>query len=188
MDGGLFNTPRPTDRRPATRPEPARQQAPPTVHKPVTQAASSSSKKSTKSLKRWPIIISILLALIVIAAAVWFFGSKVISGGSGVDSTKYQGVALATGQVYFGKMQFTGDYIKLTDVYYLHAEDSQKTSESTDTKEDTAGNDKVQLIKRGTEVHGPEETMFISKEQVLYYENLKPDGQVTKIIEEYKKK
>jgi ABC-type Zn uptake system ZnuABC Zn-binding protein ZnuA len=43
----------------------------------------------------------------------------------------------------------------------------------------------VQLIKLGSEVHGPEDAMMIAKAQVLFYENLKPDGKVAQSISKY---
>lgn len=45
----------------------------------------------------------------------------------------------------------------------------------------------VQLIKLGQEVHGPEDEMILSKDQVLFIENLKPDGKVAKTIAEHGK-
>lgn len=45
----------------------------------------------------------------------------------------------------------------------------------------------MQLIKLGDEIHGPEDEMILSKDQVLFYENLKTDGKVAQSIEKYKK-
>ena len=41
--------------------------------------------------------------------------------------------------------------------------------------------------KLGQEIHGPEDEMIISKDHVLFYENLKSDGKVSQSIEQYKK-
>lgn len=43
----------------------------------------------------------------------------------------------------------------------------------------------MQLIKRGEEVHGPEDAMIINRDQVLYYENLKPSSKVSQLIQKY---
>ncbi len=43
-----------------------------------------------------------------------------------------------------------------------------------------------QLIKLGEEVHGPEDAMIINRDQVLFYENLKPGGKVSQLIQNYK--
>jgi hypothetical protein len=42
------------------------------------------------------------------------------------------------------------------------------------------------LVKLGNELHGPVDEMHISKAQILFYEDLKTDGQVVKAIQAYK--
>ena len=102
-----------------------------------------------------------------------------------IDSSKYQAVFFTNGQVYFGKLKNQGsDYLHLSDVYYLQTNadaTSENPQQSTSTDQ---GN--VQLIKLGDEIHGPEDEMIISKDQVLFYENLKTDGKVSQSIQEYK--
>jgi hypothetical protein len=39
-----------------------------------------------------------------------------------------------------------------------------------------------ELIKLGNEIHGPEDEIIIPKSQLLYFENLKPGGTVSKTI------
>ncbi len=122
------------------------------------------------------IIIAIIVAIIVIVGggiAAWALNGG-SSAGSVIDSGKYQAVFLTNNQNYFGKLQsLNGDYFKLTDVYYL-----QVPTASTDgsTSKETV------ITKLGSELHGPEDQMIISKEQVLFFENLKPDGKVSKFI------
>ena len=43
----------------------------------------------------------------------------------------------------------------------------------------------MQLIKLGEEVHGPEDTMVINRDQMLFFENLKSDGKVTQLIRQH---
>ena len=60
------------------------------------------------------------------------------------------------------------------------SDDVAKDKENSD-------NSDVQLIKLGNELHGPEDQMQITKDQVLFWENLKADGKVSKAIDSYVK-
>lgn len=110
---------------------------------------------------------------------------------SAIDTSKYQAVFFTNGQVYFGKLQdFNTQYLKLTDIYYLQTESTTSnttTSNSSNPQQTTTNDNNVQLIKLGDEIHGPEDEMVIAKEQVLFYENLKPDGKVAQTIAQYQK-
>lgn len=125
-----------------------------------------------------PTVLAVLLAIGVLW---WLFGPKNIS--SSVDRSKYQAVFMTTGEVYFGKLTILSDgYYKLVDVYYTQAKPAEATSEDA-----TASDNNRELIKLGGEMHGPTDEMFFNRDQVLYFENLKPDGLVsTKIAEEKK--
>lgn len=138
------------------------------------------------------IILSIVIVLVVILAGVggWFAWNKSQEGKTAaIDTSKYQAVFFTNGQVYFGKLQeFNGNYLKLTDIYYLQTQTTTDTTSSNPQKttpDDTGNN--VQLIKLGQEIHGPEDTMIIARDQLLFFENLKPDGKVAQSIEKYKK-
>ena len=127
----------------------------------------------------------IILAVLAIAAvgASWAYKT---STGATIDTGKYQAVFFTNGQVYFGKLSsLNGGYMKLTDIYYLQAQASQTNSDNPQQTSSQAASD-VQLIKLGNEVHGPVDEMIISKDQVLFFENLKNDGKVTQSISKYK--
>jgi len=105
------------------------------------------------------------------------------SGGTSA-SDKYQAVFLTNGQVYFGKLEDGGgDYVKLTDIYYLQSKDQGKVQpkDSADTSQPN-----LTLIKLGKELHAPADEMNISREQVLFWEDITDDGKVMKAIKEYK--
>ncbi len=142
--------------------------------------------KSKKSIIV-PIIVVIVIVVLVIAGLLIF--SKTKNGGTGIDSGKYQAVFFTNGQVYFGKLSSQNDnYMKLTDIFYLQTQASEEEGDSKNpqqTTNDQSGN--VQLIKLGNEVHGPEDEMIISRDQVLFYENLKKDGKVSQKIDEFNK-
>lgn len=195
MDGGPFRVPRPTDRRAAHRPEPAHRQpeAPQQVGeepRPVPRmAAPHHVAKKEKSWKRFILPIIGVIIVIILGVGGWFAWSASQNTSTAIDSSKYQAVFFTNGQVYFGKLQpFNSEYMKLKDIYYLQ---SQQATEDKDSKNpQTTSNDQsnVQLIKLGDEVHGPEDEMVISKDQVLFYENLKTDGKVAQSIQQYKNK
>ena len=88
-----------------------------------------------------------------------------------IDHAAYQAVFLANGSTYFGKLQVQGDeWFVLTDVFYLSSSDQGGT----------------QLIKRGSEPQGPKEPMIIPKQQILFIENLRDDGDIVSAIRKFK--
>ena len=191
MDGG-FRAPRPAERRVVSRPEPTHRQH--EEHRPASEPPKPAYAASRVELKEkkpffkrflWPLI----TVVIVVAAAIgWFVWSSMTGGGTGIDSSKYQAVFFTNGQVYFGKLQAaSGGYMKLTDIFYLQSKQSSGNGESGNPQEtSTDQNNNVQLIKLGDEIHGPEDEMILSKDQVLFYENLKSDGKVSQSIQKFK--
>lgn len=102
---------------------------------------------------------------------------------SDIDTNGYQAVFLSNGQVYFGKLQgASSEYVKLTDVWYLRASETDTSTPSNKIQESSGDSANATIIKLGNEVHGPKDAMLISKNQVLFYENLKDDGKVMKAI------
>lgn len=122
------------------------------------------------------------LIIFIITLGVLFFYQS--STSASIDNSKYQAVFFTNGQVYFGKLQtLNGDYMKLTDIFYLQTKtDTASTNPQTTSDQKTSD---VQLIKLGSEVHGPEDQMMISKSQILFFENLKKDGKVSDSITSY---
>ena len=146
------------------------------------QTPSPSRAKKSKPVRGRALLIAI--AALAVAAAIGFFIYRSNSSQL-IDSNKYQAVFFENGQVYFGKLeQVDGDYLKLTKVFYLETKDATAAGE-TDPQKTTSQASQAQLIKLGEEVHGPEDEMIISKDQVLFYENLKSDSKVTAKIDEY---
>jgi len=190
MDGGPYRAPQPADRRVANRAEPKRQpeQSQPVREEPKAYQAdvpSSRAAKETPRKRRILIPILAIIAILLIVGVGLFAWSRSQNSGTAIDSNKYQAVFFTNGQVYFGKLQaFNNDYLKMTDIYYLQTQ----STDSTDKKLQQASSDQnnVQLIKLGSEIHGPEDQMVISKDQVLFYENLKADGKVAQSIANYK--
>lgn len=133
------------------------------------------------------IVIVIIIAAVVVGGFM-LFRKSASSSTAVVDETKYQAVFVTNGQVYFGKVSGENNqYVSLSDVYYLVLKQplqNQKTE-----GEDQQAQDQVKpgysLIKLGKEMHGPT-SMSISKEQILFIENLADDSKVVSTIKNQK--
>jgi hypothetical protein len=121
------------------------------------------------------VLIALILAVLVVRTQLFRAGLATLfapSAAEAIDRNAYQAVFLANGSTYFGKLQPQGDdWFLLSDVFYLSASDQSAPP---------------QLIKRGSEAQGPKEPMIISKEQVLFIENLRDDGEIVNLIKRFK--
>lgn len=132
----------------------------------------------TSALRRIFVMVLVLIALIVLVLVVrtQLFRAGIAtlfapSAAEVIDRNAYQAVFLTNGSTYFGKLEAQGDqWFLLTDVFYLSASDQAAT----------------QLIKRGSEAQGPKEPMIISREQILFIENLKDNSDIVTLIKRFK--
>ncbi len=173
-----------TPQRAADEPQPVREEAPRTAPRSSQSRRSDDYEDSKKSRNGlwWTLIIILVVVVIGVVGWVLWSGSK--TGETGIDKSKYQAIFLSNGQVYFGKLtDFNDQSYKLTNIYY-----PQTQSDATDEEKDAATTSTgIKLIRLGDEVHGPENEMFITKDQTLYYENLKSDSKVSGLIEQNEK-
>lgn len=125
-------------------------------------------EQAIKSLVFW--------AFGVLAAwvALMLFGAAMLGGFPSVPAQEWQAVFLTNNQVYFGKLSnHDSSYVTLTDVYYLRTASDLTLS----------GGSSLNLIKLGGELHGPEDSMYIPKANILFWENMKPTSQVVQTIQ-----
>ncbi len=134
--------------------------------------------------------IVLVIVVIIIAALGVMFRDKIMNkpatpaAVTAGKTSGYQAVFLTNGQVYFGKIGANdNDYMTLTDIFYLQVvtpplQGSQQTQQ--------AAQQQISLVKLGNELHGPADLMHVNRSQILFYEDLKEDGQVVKAIEAYK--
>ena len=116
---------------------------------------------------------------VAIAAGVWTFFSD--SNGLAIGSGAYQAVFLDNNQVYFGKLTNTASaYPVLKDIFYLRVTQPLQPPEGGTAQPD------INLVKLGTELHGPSDEMRINREHILFIEDLKDDSEVTKAINSFK--
>lgn len=143
--------------------------------------------KGNHVIKRIVWIILAIFALLIVAG-VAAKGVLAILDRASVKTKQYQAVFLTNGQVYFGKMvDGESKYIKLTNVYYLQVQqDVQQSKTTTGTSAGSnASTQQVSLAKLGGELHGPEDSMYIARDQMLFWENIKDSGKVAKAIKDY---
>lgn len=142
------------------------------------------------------IAISVVGAALVVAASsgIQTFQNSRVNAAEAqvVAADKYQAVFLTNGQVYFGKINdVNASYVKLSDIYYLQQQSNQADASKDPKAQQQAANPETQanvsLAKLGDELHAPEDAMYINKDQVLFWENLKKDGKVATAIAEHKK-
>lgn len=147
-------------------------------------APQSGGKKKKLNLgKVLSVLIVGLVTVLLVVVIVWAAFGSTGSIASEINKDKYQAVFLnsSDGQVYFGKLSVQNkDYYKLTDIYYVRVQQVQPDK-------NTAAQQNISLAKLGSEIHGPEDVMYIRADHVMFWENLKDDGQVVKAIQEYKK-
>src|SRR5437868_13414695 len=120
------------------------------------------------------VLIALILVVLVVRTQLFRAGIASLfapSAAEAIDRNAYQAVFLTNGSTYFGKLQPLGDeWFVLSDVFYLSASDPSAP----------------QLIKRGSEAQGPKDPMIIPREQVLFIENLRDDGDVVTLIRRFK--
>ena len=114
-----------------------------------------------------------LLATVIAAALCVLAYQGARSHGVPELSTPYHAVALANGQVFFGRLDSLGsDYTVLRDVFYIQSRQNPDSKEVANV-----------LIKRGGEAHRPDR-MIINRQQVLLIEPVKGDSRIAKLIAE----
>lgn len=146
-------------------------------------------KKESKVFNLKFASVALLFSSTILVIALLFF--LVLGGGSNkhegryVDSDKYQAVFLNGGQVYFGQVtDLNNKYLRLVDIYYLRV--NQQVQPAEGEQAPAAGGDDISLVKLGCELHGPQDEMLINREQIIFWENLKDNGDVSDAIATYK--
>ena len=140
-----------------------------------TAPNSSQGRQSTLFSPNWATKTLVLLLIIASLLVIVTMGLSLLSKRQSIiKQEQYQAVFLANGNVYFGKLRgASSEYVRLEDVFYLNNQ-----APSADQNQQS----NLSLIRRGEEIHGPETEMFIARDQILFWENLKDDGKVVQAI------
>jgi cyclophilin family peptidyl-prolyl cis-trans isomerase len=156
---------------------------------PAPAAVNNRSKKSDgpKWLKWVSFALLVSVSVVLAGSVLMMATSKNETGESKYVTTgKYQAVFLNGGQVYFGQVtSLNNSYLRLQDIYYLRVNQTVQPDQNATSQQSTQND--VSLVKLGCELHGPQDEMLINREQIIFWENLKEDGQVAKAVAEYQK-
>lgn len=151
-----------------------------------SSAESTSKGKAKKSkafgnLQVFSVVLLYSLTVLLVALAIYTFiiGNRDNSQNKYVAEGKYQAVFLNGGQVYFGQItNANSKYMTLNDIYYLKVNQTVQPGQAPK-------NEDISLVKLGCELHGPYDQMVLNQEQVIFWENLKDDGQVVKAVKQF---
>ena len=123
-------------------------------------------------------IILISVITLLVAASAFFYTSTMRRDAF---DKSFQVVVLDTGEVFVGKViKERSSRLELVNIYYLPI-----TAEDLFSQEFNAIHESISVIKIGNELHGPEDSMVISQEHIVYIQNLKENSKIVTAIEEY---
>ncbi len=121
-----------------------------------------------------------IFAVIVLALFVW--GIRALFGSANfpqVSSSDWQAVFLTNNQVYFGHLSdYNRGYAALKDIFYLRATEPLQQGA-------TPPGPALSLVKLGGELHGPQDTMYIPKDKIMFWENMRKDSQVVQAVSNF---
>lgn len=158
---------------------------------PIGQTVQVSKSKPPSEDGSWlKGLITLIIVLVIIGGGIYFIvgytgiGSGLLPFASTFES-EWQAVFLSNGQVYFGKVaKIDSDFLFLEDIYYLQVITLQDTiGQPPDVQ--TQPEQRLTLIKLGNEIHGPEDSMMINRDQIIIIEELKADSRVVQAINDY---
>ena len=158
--------------------EPRRNEAP---ARQQHTAASAVSAASSSNILNTALVVLLIITSVLASA---YLISRLLSGTgakTAVKGKQYQALFLTNGQVYFGHLKnVNSSYVQLNDIYYLQVQQQVQPGQQQNNQQPN-----VSLAKLGGELHGPEDKMYVSRDQVLFWENLKDDGKVVQAIKNY---
>ncbi len=140
--------------------------------------ANSDSFPSSKGKKYGLVVLVVgIIILIVLVVALTFVFLK--PAMNQISSSSWSAVSLINGRTYFGKIgKENTEFITLNDVYYLQVQQVPASTEGEELQP------QLSLMSLDDEIHGPENSMRINKDQVLFIEKLKADSSVVASIEQ----
>ena len=88
--------------------------------------------------------------------------------GAAVDRDGFQAVILSNDKLYFGRLEEHSDtFLRLEEAYFLR-----------ETREGEEGEAVQALLPVARELHGPENSMLIGRDEIVLVENLAADSPV----------
>ena len=160
---------------------------PQATHQPAANSGGGRKKRTVAGMNLRIVTVVLLFCItIVLVGLVWFIALNGPAKESKyVDGDKLQAVFLNGGQVYFGDIEnLNKDYLRMSNIYYLRVNQTVQPDQ-TDTEGNPVTQNDISLVKLGCELHGPMDEMLINRDQVIFWENLKEDGQVANAVKDY---
>jgi len=117
------------------------------------------------------VLASLALGLLIGGAAMTFLNRtdpKADGFGGTIDTTRYQAVILSNDKVYFGRISSVSpQFFKLRNAFFLRETPGANGAEPVRA-----------LLPVNREIHAPDNTMLIRKEEVVLVENLAKDSPI----------
>jgi hypothetical protein len=165
--------------------QPADQQRGPAHAAPAASVAPKENKLVKFGYVGFVAVVALLIVAIILSLVFVKRGGSAANEFSKVDTSKLQAVFLNGGQVYFGDISgISSKNLTLDNIYYLRV-NQQVQPDQANANNAAASSDDISLVKLGCELHGPEDSMVINRDQIIFWENLKNDGQVAKAVAQY---
>ena len=150
------------------------------VTRPAAGGGGGDGAGASRSLA--PVIAALLAGLLLggLAAAAFLAqgdgddGDEAFAGL--IDESRYQAVILSNDKVYFGKLESVGDdFFRLESAFFLR-----------ETRDDADAEPVRALLPVNREIHAPDNTMLIRKDEVVLIENLAKDSPILTEIKRQK--
>lgn len=117
------------------------------------------------------LIIGAVLVVLVTGGFLWYQSAR-----SGLDADRYQIVTLITGERYIGNLsKLNAQYVVLDNVYYQQEPPSQSDESAADETQ-------ITVLRLSDTVAQPDNTMHISRDKLVHWENLSNDSKVVQVI------
>lgn len=147
----------------------------------VNENDNNSYIANNKIRRKKPGFIYLTIFLVLIFLLLFVFNFKYGNIEVFLNRDRFSAVFLVNGQVYFGKIKKVDDSeILIREAYYLKV---NKDQNSSDIGQNQLSFD---LLRLSQEFHGPEDEIFINKDQVIFREYLRYDSEVLKVISSQK--
>lgn len=86
------------------------------------------------------------------------------------------------GGYIYGKLSvLNSEYYKMTEVYFIQATQQQADGENAQAAA------QAELVTVKNSIHGPQDTVYINRDKVMLWQNLREDGAVMQTLNNNKK-
>lgn len=145
------------------------------IFKKLRQSTSGGVLLSKKHL----IVIALAVVVALVAMVIIVMAARPMQR---IDTSTYQAVYLVNGQAYFGKLQNTNGQFLVMKTPYTMQEVQTPPQPGTEAEATATPETSTTLIKVSGQVYGPEESIALKSEQVVFWQNLRDDSKVSQAL------